>query len=97
MKTFLWDHIFLQHIEKILKQKSLEIQLWETKLAQQAMQGAEDKQKDLTEKRNVRTRYYFVVCHMSRQIFLLEVFCLKRFWTVEYCDLSDLKCLEIRI
>ena len=42
-----------QHVEKILKQKSLEIQLWETKLAQQAMQGAEDKQKELTEKRNV--------------------------------------------
>lgn len=45
--------VTLQHIEKILKQKSLEIQLWETKLAQQAMQGAEDRQKDLTEKRNV--------------------------------------------
>jgi len=46
-----------EHIEKILKQKSLEIQLWETKLAQQAMQGAEDKQKDLTEKRNLLEEY----------------------------------------
>lgn len=46
-----------EHVEKILKQKSLEIQLWETKLAQQAMQGAEDKQKDLTEKRNLLEEY----------------------------------------
>ena len=59
MKRIRVDISTFQHIEKILKQKSLEIQLWETKLAQQAMQGAEDRQKDLTEKRNVSSNLLY--------------------------------------
>eukprot|EP00116_Pleurobrachia_bachei_P006797 sb/3467059/ len=46
-----------EHVERVLKQKSLETQLAETKLAQQAIQGAEERQKDLTEKRNLLAEY----------------------------------------
>lgn len=46
-----------EHVEKILKHKSLEVQLCEAKLAQQVMQGAEEKEKELTEKRNLLEDY----------------------------------------